>query len=51
MEANMKKLFWNKWIGFLVIVFFSFSIFTGCVSETVKKQKKELLQLKNLLPM
>jgi len=36
----MKKLFWNKWIGFLVIVFFSFSIFTGCVSETGEKTKE-----------
>ena len=36
----MKKLFWNKWIGFLIIVFFSFSIFIGCVPETGEKTKK-----------
>ena len=41
---------WKNYFGINDWIFgnslFSFSIFTGCVSETVKKQKKELLQLK-----
>jgi len=36
----MGKLLWKRLIGLLVIVIFSFTIFTGCVPETGEKTKE-----------
>ncbi|PMP66534.1 MAG: hypothetical protein C0190_05530 [Thermodesulfobacterium geofontis] len=36
----MKELFLKRWFSFLIIIFFSFTIFSGCMPETGEKTKE-----------